>query len=64
MIKLKMIKFKKIIYKDGGINICGNSNFHICKTFEKGDQEKTVWKKRFRRKNTALIFHLIVTITA
>ena len=62
--KLVLSKLKKFIYKDAGINICGHSNFDICKIFEKGDQEKTVWKKRLRRKNTALIFHLIVTITA
>ena len=62
--KLVLSKLKKFIYKDAGINICGHSNFDICKIFEKGDQEKTVWKKRLRRKNTALIFHLIVTIAA
>ena len=62
--KLVLSKLHKIIYKDAGINICGHSNFDICKIFEKGDQEKTVWKKRLRRKNTALIFHLIVTIAA
>ena len=38
---------------------CGHSNFDICKIFDKGDQEKTA-----RRKNTALIFHLIVAIAA
>ena len=36
--------------------------FYICKIFEKEDQKKTVWKKWLRRKNTALIFHWIVTI--
>ena len=62
--KLVLSKVKKIIWKDAGISSCGHSNFDICEIFEKGDQEKTVWKKRLRRKNTALIFHLIVTIPA
>ena len=57
-------KLKKNIYKDAGINICGYSNFDICKIFEKGDHEKTVWKKRLRRKNTALTFHLIAITAA
>ena len=45
-------------------SICVHSNFDRCKILEKGDQEKTVWKKRLQRKNTALILHLIVTIAA
>ena len=53
-----------MIYKDAGINICGHSNFDICKTYEKEDQEKSVWKKLLRKKHTALTFHLIVTIVA
>ena len=53
-----------MIYKDAGINICGHSNFDICKIFEKGDREKSVWKKRLRKKHTALGFHLIVIIAA
>ena len=48
--KLVLSKLKKNIYKDAGISICGPSNFDICKIFEKGDQQKTVWKKRLRRK--------------
>ena len=62
--KLVLSKLKKFIYKDAAINICGHFNFDICKIFEKGDQEKAAWKKRLRRKNTALIFHLAVTIAA
>ena len=57
--KLVLSKLNKFIYKDAGINICGHSNFDICKIFE-----KTVWKKQLQRKNTALILHLIVTIAA
>ena len=32
-----------------GTNICGHSNFDICKIFESGDQfESTVTKKKYR----------------
>ena len=53
-----------MIYKYAGIDICGHSNFDIRKIYEKGDQEKSVWKKWLRKKHTALTFHLIVTIAA
>ena len=53
--KLALSKLKKFIYKDAAINICSHSDFDICKIFEKGEQEKTVWKK---------FFHLLVTIAA
>ena len=53
-----------MIYKYAGINFCGHSNFDICKTNEKEDQEKSVWKKWLRKKHIALTFHLIVTIAA
>ena len=39
-------------------NICGHSNFDICKIFESGISLK-VW---LPRKNIALIFHLSVTV--
>ena len=32
-----------------GTNVCGHSNFDICKTFESGDQfESTATKKKYR----------------
>ena len=47
--KLVLSKLKKFIYKDAGINICGHSNFDICKIFEKEDRfEKTATKKKCR----------------
>ena len=53
-------KLKKNIYKDAGINICGHSNFDICKTFEKGDQ----FEKAVAKKNTTFVFNLIVIVVA
>ena len=56
--KLVRSKLKEFSYKDAGTNICGHSNGDICKIYESGDQfESTVNKK-----NTALIFHFIVTV--
>ena len=48
--KLVLSKLKKFIYKDAGINICGHSNFDICKIFEKGDQEKPFGKNDYEEK--------------
>ena len=58
--KLVLSKLKKFIYRDAGSNICGHSNFDACKVFEKGDQ----FEKMVTKKNTALIFHFIVTVVA
>ena len=44
------------MYKDASINICGHSNFDICKTLEKEDQEKNVWKKSVTKKKYRINF--------
>ena len=36
--KLVLSELKKFIYRDAGSNICGHSNFDVCKVFEKGGQ--------------------------
>ena len=56
--KLVRSKLKEFIYKDAGTNICGHSSCDISIIFESGDSLKV----RLPRKNTALIFHLIVTV--
>ena len=56
--KVVSSKLEEFIYKEAGTNICSHSNCDVCKMLESGDPLKV----RLLRKNTAVIFHLIVTV--
>ena len=58
--KLVRSNLKGFIYKDTGTNFCGHSNCYICKYMK----VEISLKVRLPRKNTALIFHLFVTVVA
>ena len=46
--KLVRSKLKEFIHRNAGTNICGRSNYDICKIFETGDQfESSFTKKKY-----------------
>ena len=58
--KVARSKLKEFIYKDAGANICG----HLTVIYVNNLKVEISLKVRLLRKNTALIFHLNVTVAA